>query len=104
MPSSSNHRTLALLFLVALSVIASTLARPDPAQLVAMADAIKYLQDLDKFYAQVARPRYDFIKEHINLYVWHSNSAFSDFSFNNQHAKILITLCNMGSKILKIGG
>merc|ERR1711962_1007102 len=31
-------------------------AKPDPTQLAAMADAIKYLQELDKYYSQVARP------------------------------------------------
>lgn len=32
-------------------------AKPDPTQLVAMADALKYLQELDKYYSQVSRPR-----------------------------------------------
>ncbi|XP_071546978.1 uncharacterized protein [Panulirus ornatus] len=31
-------------------------AKPDPSQLAAMADAIKYLQELDKLYSQVSRP------------------------------------------------
>nr|UES72884.1 neuropeptide F1 b [Carausius morosus] len=29
---------------------------PDPDQLAAMADALKYLQELDRYYSQVARP------------------------------------------------
>lgn len=33
-------------------------AKPDPTQLAAMADALKYLQELDKYYSQVSRPRY----------------------------------------------
>ncbi|XP_046390053.1 neuropeptide F isoform X2 [Ischnura elegans] len=33
-------------------------AKPDPSQLAAMADALKYLQELDKYYSQVARPRF----------------------------------------------
>nr|UES72883.1 neuropeptide F1 a [Carausius morosus] len=31
---------------------------PDPDQLAAMADALKYLQELDRYYSQVARPRF----------------------------------------------
>ncbi|XP_068232446.1 uncharacterized protein NPF isoform X1 [Palaemon carinicauda] len=30
--------------------------KPDPTQLAAMADALKYLQELDKYYSQVSRP------------------------------------------------
>ncbi|XP_050711687.1 neuropeptide F-like isoform X3 [Eriocheir sinensis] len=33
-------------------------AKPDPTQLAAMADALKYLQELDKYYSQVSRPRF----------------------------------------------
>ncbi|XP_064114138.1 neuropeptide F isoform X2 [Macrobrachium rosenbergii] len=32
--------------------------KPDPTQLAAMADALKYLQELDKYYSQVSRPRF----------------------------------------------
>lgn len=36
----------------------SVWAKPtDPEQLAAMADALKYLQELDRYYSQVARPR-----------------------------------------------
>lgn len=34
-------------------------AKPDPSQLANMAEALKYLQELDKYYSQVSRPRYD---------------------------------------------
>ncbi|KAA0194933.1 hypothetical protein HAZT_HAZT008472 [Hyalella azteca] len=48
-----------LVLSVVLSLLSGTLvdARPEPAQLVAMADALKYLHQLDKYYSQVARPR-----------------------------------------------
>ncbi|XP_018007372.1 uncharacterized protein LOC108665158 isoform X1 [Hyalella azteca] len=47
-----------LVLSVVLSLLSGTLvdARPEPAQLVAMADALKYLHQLDKYYSQVARP------------------------------------------------
>ncbi|XP_069958109.1 uncharacterized protein NPF isoform X1 [Cherax quadricarinatus] len=32
-------------------------AKPAPPQVAAMADALKYLQELDKYYSQVSRPR-----------------------------------------------
>nr|XP_045583452.1 neuropeptide F-like isoform X3 [Procambarus clarkii] len=32
--------------------------KPDPTELAAMADAIKYLQELTKYYSQVSRPRF----------------------------------------------
>lgn len=36
----------------------SVWAKPtDPEQLAAMADTLKYLQELDRYYSQVARPR-----------------------------------------------
>jgi hypothetical protein len=36
----------------------SAWAKPtDPEQLAAMADTLKYLQELDRYYSQVARPR-----------------------------------------------
>ncbi|XP_076068451.1 uncharacterized protein LOC143040891 [Oratosquilla oratoria] len=48
---------------VALAVVLGLLSasqmaegKPDPTQLAAMADALKYLQELDKYYSQVARP------------------------------------------------
>ncbi|XP_047738188.1 neuropeptide F isoform X2 [Hyalella azteca] len=49
-----------LVLSVVLSLLSGTLvdARPEPAQLVAMADALKYLHQLDKYYSQVARPRF----------------------------------------------
>ncbi|XP_047481211.1 uncharacterized protein LOC125033601 isoform X1 [Penaeus chinensis] len=31
-------------------------AKPDPSQLANMAEALKYLQELDKYYSQVSRP------------------------------------------------
>merc|ERR1711962_1227533 len=40
-------------------------AKPDPTQLAAMADAIKYLQELDKYYSQVARPRFGKRSEYV---------------------------------------
>ncbi|XP_027221822.1 neuropeptide F isoform X2 [Penaeus vannamei] len=33
-------------------------AKPDPSQLANMAEALKYLQELDKYYSQVSRPRF----------------------------------------------
>jgi hypothetical protein len=48
-----------LVLSVVLSLLSGTLvnARPEPAQLVALADALKHLHQLDKYYSQVARPR-----------------------------------------------
>jgi hypothetical protein len=40
------------------SLTANVWAKPtDPEQLAAMADTLKYLQELDRYYSQVARPR-----------------------------------------------
>ncbi|XP_063220820.1 neuropeptide F-like [Bacillus rossius redtenbacheri] len=51
---------LALVCVLALAgeLASPALARPspDPDQLAAMADALKYLQELDRYYSQVARP------------------------------------------------
>jgi hypothetical protein len=44
------------------SLTPSVLAKPtDPEQLAAMADTLKYLQELDRYYSQVARPRYVYV-------------------------------------------
>nr|QBX89062.1 neuropeptide F1 [Nephrops norvegicus] len=44
--------------IVGVSQVSVTQAKPDPNQLAAMADALKYLQELDKYYSQVSRPRF----------------------------------------------
>ncbi|KAG7158257.1 neuropeptide F1-like [Homarus americanus] len=44
--------------IVSVFQVSVTQAKPDPNQLAAMADALKYLQELDKYYSQVSRPRY----------------------------------------------
>ncbi|XP_042241561.1 uncharacterized protein LOC121879107 isoform X1 [Homarus americanus] len=42
--------------IVSVFQVSVTQAKPDPNQLAAMADALKYLQELDKYYSQVSRP------------------------------------------------
>ncbi|KAB7505416.1 Neuropeptide F [Armadillidium nasatum] len=39
------------------NLIKTTNANPETNQMEAMADALKYLQELDKYYSQIARPR-----------------------------------------------
>jgi hypothetical protein len=40
------------------NLVPNVWAKPtDPEQLAAMADTLKYLQELDRYYSQVARPR-----------------------------------------------
>jgi hypothetical protein len=40
------------------SIAPDVWAKPtDPEQLAAMADTLKYLQELDRYYSQIARPR-----------------------------------------------
>ncbi|KAG8227653.1 hypothetical protein J437_LFUL007849 [Ladona fulva] len=63
--SAKNYRRipwLAAAVLVLLGVAAELWSpaegKPDPGQLAAMADALKYLQELDKYYSQVARPSF----------------------------------------------
>jgi hypothetical protein len=49
---------LVLLLGCTLVLTPSVRAKPtDPEQLAAMADTLKYLQELDRYYSQVARPR-----------------------------------------------
>nr|CAD7461518.1 unnamed protein product [Timema tahoe] len=64
MQQCSRHATVCwLLVLGCVWAVASQLTpvmakpSPDPDQMAAMADALKYLQDLDRYYSQVARPR-----------------------------------------------
>nr|AGM32387.1 neuropeptide F [Coptotermes formosanus] len=41
------------------SIAPDVWAKPtDPEQLAAMADTLKYLQELDRYYSQIARPRF----------------------------------------------
>ncbi|XP_053653102.1 neuropeptide F isoform X4 [Cherax quadricarinatus] len=40
-------------------------AKPAPPQVAAMADALKYLQELDKYYSQVSRPRFGKRSEYV---------------------------------------
>ncbi|XP_071444124.1 neuropeptide F [Hetaerina americana] len=57
----------ALIFLgIATELWSPAEGKPDPSQLAAMADALKYLQELDKYYSQVARPspRSDSLRTH----------------------------------------
>lgn len=66
--SSSSFVTLVLLAILAVLAVYVTSAEADGdgmtgagegGEMTAMADAIKYLQGLDKVYGQAARPRYN---------------------------------------------
>lgn len=45
-------------FVISVVQMGGVEGKPDPTQLAAMADALKYLQELDKYYSQVSRPRF----------------------------------------------
>nr|AEC12207.1 preproneuropeptide F II [Penaeus marginatus] len=45
-----------VVLVAATDLVAVAEAKPDPSQLANMAEALKYLQELDKYYSQVSRP------------------------------------------------
>ncbi|XP_042870457.1 neuropeptide F-like isoform X2 [Penaeus japonicus] len=47
-----------VVLVAATDLVAVAEAKPDPSQLANMAEALKYLQELDKYYSQVSRPRF----------------------------------------------
>ena len=69
----ANLHKLLLPLLVALVIMAVAInadygeGKPEGGDLAAMADAIKYLQGLDKVYGQAARPRFDSIRQIVVL-------------------------------------
>jgi hypothetical protein len=49
---------LGCVFILIPNIVHNVWAKPtDPEQLAAMADTLKYLQQLDRYYSQIARPR-----------------------------------------------
>jgi len=72
----ANLHKLLLPLLVALVIMAVAInadygeGKPEGGDLAAMADAIKYLQGLDKVYGQAARPRFDFILQIVVYFPW----------------------------------
>ena len=66
MENRRNIQIFFFVFIAILSLMVMTVpevsGKPNMEEVANMADAIRYLEQLDKYYSQVARPRYPFTK------------------------------------------